>query len=257
MTVVDWELEDHTAVIVLNHPPANALSSQLIKELSDITDELENNVQVKAIVIYGEGRFFSAGADIKEFTQIEEGKGSSHTANEGQRLFNRMENFKKPIIAAIHGAALGGGLELAMACHIRLAAKGAKLGLPEVQLGLIPGFAGTQRLPRLVGVPKAAEMILTSQPVQAEEALQLGLINRVVEPEELLNEAKALAALIASKSAVAVSLALDCLSYARDGKFAEGQSQEAINFSKAFSSEDAKEGIAAFIQKRKPVFQDK
>ncbi|MFC7393708.1 enoyl-CoA hydratase [Scopulibacillus cellulosilyticus] len=257
MTVIDWELENNTAVITINHPPANALSSQVINELSDIMDDLENDAKVKAIIIHGKDRFFSAGADIKEFTQMDRNEGSSNTASAGQKLFNRLENFKKPIIAAIHGAALGGGLELSMACHIRLAAKGTKLGLPEVQLGLIPGFAGTQRLPRLVGVPKATEMILTSQPIQAEEALQFGLVNQVVEPEELLNAAKKLAAHIANKSSVAVSLALECLSYAREGKFVEGQSIEARNFSKAFGSEDAKEGIRAFIEKRKPVFQDK
>lgn len=257
MAVCRFETQDRVAVITIDHPPANALSSQVIEELSGIINDLENNNEIKAIVIHGKDRFFSAGADIKEFTEVEDSAGFSKLSRKGQDLFNKMENFKKPIIAAVHGAALGGGLELAMACHIRIAAKGTKFGMPELQLGLIPGFAGTQRLPRLVGVPKAAEMLLSSQAIEANEAHQFGLVNHVVEQEDFLNASLKLASSFVAKSAVSIELALECLSYARDGRFMEGQSRETENFGKAFGSEDAKEGIQAFIEKRKPDFKDK
>ncbi|TCP32131.1 enoyl-CoA hydratase [Scopulibacillus darangshiensis] len=257
MTVLHLETKNRTAVITIDRPPANALSSEVIEELNSVINELEDQAEIKALVIHGKDRFFSAGADIKEFTEIEDTEGFARLSAKGQELFNRMENFKKPIIAAIHGAALGGGLELAMACHIRMAARGAKFGLPELQLGLIPGFAGTQRLPQLVGVPKATELILSSQPIEAEEAKALGLVNQVVEPEELFDKALGLASRIVSKSAVSTALALECLSYARRGDYLEGQSKESVNFGIAFNSEDAKEGIQAFIEKRKPAFQDK
>ena len=146
---------------------------------------MENDDSVRVIVVKGEGRFFSAGADIKEFTSITSGEEFSELAASGQAVFERLERFPKPVIAAIHGAALGGGLELAMGCHIRLVTENAKLGLPELQLGLIPGFAGTQRLPRYVGLAKAAEMLLTSDPISGKEAAQFGLANHAYPEEEL------------------------------------------------------------------------
>lgn len=149
MEYLKWSHKDFVATITIERPPANALSSGVLKELSAVLDEVEYNNEVRVILIHGEGRFFSAGADIKEFTTIESGEDFSSLATYGQNLFDRMEKFPKPIIAAIHGAALGGGLELAMGCHFRLVAENAKLGLPELQLGLIPGFAGTQRLPAM------------------------------------------------------------------------------------------------------------
>ncbi|WP_345290041.1 enoyl-CoA hydratase-related protein, partial [Streptomyces gulbargensis] len=158
MSLLKWDLQEKVAIVSIERPPANALSSDLIKQIDSLLDELEHNDAVRVIILKGDGRFFSAGADIKEFTSIPSGEEFSKLAKNGQHVFDRMESFSKPIVAAIHGAALGGGLELAMACHVRLVAKNAKLGLPELQLGLIPGFSGTQRLPRYVGQPKAVEM---------------------------------------------------------------------------------------------------
>ncbi|MCM3111172.1 enoyl-CoA hydratase [Lederbergia lenta] len=249
--------EDNFAVITIQRPPANALSSELIHAISEVMDDLENEEQVRAILIHGEGRFFSAGADIKEFTSIKSGIEFSKLATKGQEVFERIENFPKPIVAAIHGAALGGGLELAMACHIRLVSENAKLGLPELQLGLIPGFAGTQRLPRLVGAAKAAELLLTSDPITGEEAVYYGLANKAFPEDQLLIKAKEMVRKIASKSPASVRAIIELLHYSKHEQFYEGVRQEAEKFGFVFDSEDGKEGIQAFIEKRKPLFKGK
>jgi enoyl-CoA hydratase len=249
--------EEFVATISISRPPANALSSGLLKELAIILDRLENDESVRVIILHGEGRFFSAGADIKEFTTIESEEKATELALAGQQVMERIEQFTKPIIAAIHGAALGGGLELAMACHIRLVTENAKLGLPELQLGLIPGFAGTQRLTRYVGLAKAAEMMWTAEPITGKEAVQWGLANRVVSEEQLLEEAKTLAQKIAQKSPVSVSATIELLNAAKATAFHEAVQQEAELFGKVFTSEDAKEGIQAFIEKRPAQFKGK
>ncbi len=251
-------LKDSIATVTLHRPPANALSSKVLTELANILDEIEQQDEVKVVVLQGEGRFFAAGADIKEFTQVETGKEFAKLARKGQLLFNRIESFKKPIICAIHGAALGGGLELVMACHIRLATDDAKLGLPEMQLGLIPGFAGTQRLPRLVGKAKALEMILTSEPITGKEAVSWGLVNASYPDEtQLFEQAQLLASKIAAKSSVTVELLLEAFTYVGDSNFDLGVEKEAKLFGKAYDSYDGKEGIQAFIEKRKPEFKNK
>lgn len=250
--------ENQIATITLTRPPANALSSAVLKDLAGALDEIEANDEVKVIVIHGDGKFFAAGADIKEFTTIENGEKFAELARNGQRLFDRMEQFKKPIIAAIHGAALGGGLELAMACHIRLVTDDAKLGLPELNLGLIPGFAGSQRLPRIVGQAKATEMLLTSDAITGTEAKSLGLVNSTYSEHSLMMEAAyKLAERIAQKSAVTLGLALEALTYAKDDNYPKGVEKEAELFGVAFDSYDGKEGINAFIEKRKPEFKNK
>ncbi|KPD01501.1 putative enoyl-CoA hydratase [Geobacillus sp. BCO2] len=170
--------EEFVAVVTFSRPPANALASAVLKELSTLLDELETDPDVRVVLLHGEGRFFSAGADIKEFTSIASAEEASDLSRNGQLVMERIERFSKPVIAAIHGAALGGGLELAMSCHIRIVAENAKLGLPELQLGIIPGFAGTQRLMRYVGFGKAAEMMWTSEPITGAEAVQWGLPTR-------------------------------------------------------------------------------
>ncbi len=256
MTSIRRETKEKVAILTLDRPPANALARSIIEALAEQLNEIEVDPSIKAVVIHGEGRFFSAGADIKEFTEVSTPEEFSQLAKNGQDVFARIEASEKPIIAAIHGAALGGGLELAMACHMRIAETGTKFGLPELNLGLIPGFAGTQRLPRLVGTPKATEMILTSEPIDAEEALRWGLVNQVVEPEGALDAAMALAHKASAKSAVSVSAALQSLQLARSGRFEEGVQFEAESFGKVFVSEDAREGISAFIEKRKPNFKD-
>jgi enoyl-CoA hydratase len=241
----------------MNRPPANALSSGVIQELSQAFEEISLNEEVRVVLLHGEGKFFSAGADIKEFTEVESGAAFSTLAANGQAVFERIETFPKPVIAAIHGAALGGGLELAMSCHIRLVTEHSKLGLPELGIGLIPGFAGTQRLPRYVGTAKAAEMLFTSEPITGMEAVQYGLANHAYSDEELLPKAKELANKIAKKSPLVLKSTIELLNYTKDNSYYQGVEKEATIFGNNFETEDAKEGISAFIEKREPLFKGK
>ncbi|HEY4551970.1 MAG TPA: enoyl-CoA hydratase [Bacillaceae bacterium] len=247
--------EGNAAFIKMERPPANALSKALIGELATVLDSIEEDTSVRAVLIYGEGRFFSAGADIKEFTTITSGEDFARLSEHGQKVFERMENFPKPIVAAIHGAALGGGLELAMACHIRLVGENAKLGLPELQLGLIPGFAGTQRLPRYVGAAKAAEMLFTSEPITGEEAVQFGLANRAYPEEQLMDKAREMVQNISRKSPQSLKAVIELLKYEKTAQFYEGVKEEAQKFGEVFVSENGQEGIRAFIDKRPPEFK--
>lgn len=250
------QIADRVAVATITNPPANALSKPVLAQLGELLDQWANDAEIKAIVLTGEGRFFIAGADIKEFTELQSAD-AEVMAKSGQALFDRLENFPKPIIAAINGACLGGGLELAMACHIRFAAHEAKLGLPELNLGLIPGYGGTQRLPRLVGRGKATQLILTSDMIGGEEALRIGLVEAVYPAEQLLDEAKKLATAIATKSAVTLKLALAAIQGAVELSQSEGLAKEAKLFGETFTSEDMKEGVGAFLEKRKPNFADR
>jgi len=251
---LQWSNEECIATIKINRPPANALSTQVLKELSSILDEVEHDRDIRVIMIQGEGRFFSAGADIKEFTTIANGGEFGGLSTLGQDLFERMERFPKPIIAVIHGAALGGGLELAMACHFRLVTESAKLGLPELQLGLVPGFAGSQRLPRFVGMARAAEMLFTSDPITGLEAVQCGLANHAYHEEEIFEKAKILARKIAKKSPLALEAAIELLNFTKSSEYYSGVKKEAELFGKVFLSKDGQEGISAFIEKREPRF---
>ncbi|MEO4052028.1 enoyl-CoA hydratase [Solibacillus sp. CAU 1738] len=257
MEFLSWTIDEGVAVVTIQRPPANALSRGMIAEVNEILDAVEHDDSVRVIVLHGEGRFFSAGADIKEFTAVSTGAEFTKLAQNGQVVFERLETFPKPIIAAIHGAALGGGLELAMGCHMRFVTENAKLGLPELQLGLIPGFAGTQRLPRYVGMAKAAEMMFTSDPISGTEAVQWGLANKAFSDEELLPKTLEIAKKIAKKSPVALKAAIQMLQYSKPASFFEGVAAEAESFGTVFVSEDAKEGIQAFIEKRDPVFNGK
>lgn len=257
MNFLKWSSEDQIATISINRPPANALSSGLLKELSTVLDEIEADQDVRVVLIHGEGRFFSAGADIKEFTTIQTGEDFTKLAESGQQLFERMEQFSKPIFAAIHGAALGGGLELAMACHFRLVSENAKLGLPELQLGLIPGFAGTQRLPKYVGTAMAAQMLFTSEPISGVDAVKFGLANYAYPEDVLLDKAYEIARKIAKKSPVSVAAAIKLLNAPKTPQHYEGVKMEALLFGDVFISEDAKEGIQAFLEKREPNFKGK
>ncbi|WP_342558796.1 enoyl-CoA hydratase [Metasolibacillus sp. FSL K6-0083] len=257
MEYLNWTIDEGVAIVTIQRPPANALSRGMIAEVNELLDKVEQDDNVRVIVLHGEGRFFSAGADIKEFTEVSSGAEFAKLAEHGQNVFERLETFPKPVIAAIHGAALGGGLELAMGCHLRFVTEGAKLGLPELQLGLIPGFAGTQRLPRYVGFAKAAEMLFTSEPITGTEAVQWGLANQAFTDEELLPKTLEIAKKIAKKSPVALKAAIAMLQYAKTASFYEGAAAEAESFGTVFVSEDAKEGIQAFIEKRQPVFKGK
>ncbi|WP_077621309.1 enoyl-CoA hydratase [Sediminibacillus massiliensis] len=244
------------AELTITSPPANALSRAILHDLADHLDRMENDSSIKTIILKGEGKFFSAGADIKEFTSLQGHSDYRSLAAEGQQLFEKIEHYTKPVIAVIHGAALGGGLELAMACHIRLVSENAKLGLPEITLGIIPGFAGTQRLPQYVGSAKAYEMILTGEPINGTEAAVLGLANAAYREDELFVKAEELAMKIAEKSGPTIKKVMHLIPYARNSRFSEGLSAEAEAFGEIFGNQDAKEGIQAFIDKRKPVFKD-
>lgn len=257
MEFLSWKVEEGVAIVTIQRPPANALSRGLILEVDEMLDAVENDDAIRVIVLHGEGRFFSAGADIKEFTEVSSGKEFTKLAKSGQEVFERLEKFPKPVIAAIHGAALGGGLELAMACHIRYVSNDAKLGLPELQLGLIPGFAGTQRLPRYVGVAKAAEMLFTSEPITGTEAVQSGLATRAFEADELLQKSIEIAKKIALKSPVTLKATIEMLQFGKHQAYYDGVKAEAESFGTVFESEDAKEGIQAFLDKRKATFTGK
>ncbi len=255
MQYLSYKVEEGVAVTAINRPPANALSRGLIEEVDELLNAVENDASVRVILLHGEGRFFSAGADIKEFTEVSSGEEFQTMSARGQEVFERLENFSKPVIAAIHGAALGGGLELAMSCHFRYVSDTAKLGLPELQLGLIPGFGGTQRLPRYVGAAKAAEMMFTSNPITGEEAVKWGLANLAFPEEQLLEESLKTAKKIAKKSPIALKVAIEMLQFSKTAQFYEGVQKEAEGFAHIFTTQDAKEGIAAFIEKREPIFK--
>jgi len=254
MKFVTVAKEGNAAFVKMERPPANALSRQMIGELSEAFEQLRGDQETRAVLLYGEGRFFSAGADIKEFTTVENGSTFTKLARAGQEVFEKIEHFPKPVVAAIHGAALGGGLELAMACHIRLVSENAKLGLPELTLGLIPGFAGTQRLPRYVGTAKAAEMLFTGEPLTGKEAVEWGLANHAYPEEQLLEKAKEMVGKIARKSPLSLQAAIELLYQCKEGNYGDALVLEAKKFGELFESKDGKEGINAFVEKREPVF---
>ncbi len=242
---------------MIDKQPANALNSATIKEIGQALEQLRSNTEVKVIIITGAGKMFIAGADIKEISTINDAAGGQDLSEIGQRVFDQVEQYPKPIIAAINGACLGGGMELAMACHIRIAAVSAKFGQPEVNLGLIPGFAGTQRLARLTNVAIAAELILTGELITAEEAYRLGIVNKIVPVENVVDEAMNMANKIASKGAIALQYTLQTVFKGNTLPYSEGQKLEAELFGSIFETDDKREGVAAFIEKRTAQFKDK
>ncbi len=250
---IQLETRDGVSIIWLNRPPANPLSPQVIRELAEVWSELDG--KARAVVIASSNPFtFSAGADIKEFTKMDPAKEGPQLIEAGHGLMTGMEKSSTVTIAAVNSLAFGGGCELAMACDFRIAAESATFGQPEINLGIIPGFGGTQRLPRLVGEGKALEMNLSGDAISAYEAERLGLANEVVPDHELFDTALAWARGFAEKAPVAIE---QIKSVSAMGELGEGLEAEAHGFAKAFSSEDAKEGISAFLGKRKPRFQGK
>ena len=248
---------DHgVLVITINRPDKlNALNHTTIAELDAAVDAAGQDADVRAVIITGAGeKSFVAGADISELAVQTPGAGREH-AHRGQSVFDRIERLGKPVIAAVNGFALGGGCELAMACTIRIAADTAKFGQPEINLGLIPGYAGSQRLPRLVGRGRALELLLTGSPISADEAYRIGLVNKVVPAAELMTAARALAQSLAAKAPVAARYILDAVARGLDMPFAEAQEYEATLFGLVFATDDMREGTKAFLEKRKPVFQ--
>jgi enoyl-CoA hydratase len=242
-------------IVTINRPSKlNALNNQTVTELGLALDDAARDEGVKAIVITGAGeKAFVAGADIEELSVQTPVSGREH-ARRGQALFDRIERLGKPVIAAVNGFALGGGCELAMACTIRLAADSAKFGQPEINLGLIPGYAGSQRLPRIVGRGRALELLLTGNSISADEAFRIGLANRVVPAAQLLTEARALAHLLAGKAPVAARYILDAVANGLDMAFGDAQTYEATLFGLVATTDDMREGTRAFLEKRKPTF---
>jgi enoyl-CoA hydratase len=252
------DLSEHIFIITINRPDKlNALNKTVIEELSEAISEIYNNAEIKAAIITGSGaKAFVAGADISEFLSLDS-KGGKALAQKGQEnVFSKIENCSKPIVAAVNGFALGGGCELAMACHFRLASDNAKFGQPEVNLGLIPGYGGTQRLTQLIGKGKAMELTLTGNMIDANEALRLSLVNYVTTPENLLSETKKILQTIISKAPLAIAEAITLVNHAAYGK-ENGLQKEMEAFGKLFDTEDAKEGAKAFLEKRKANFLGK
>ncbi|HET7058707.1 MAG TPA: enoyl-CoA hydratase [Nitrospiraceae bacterium] len=250
-------VENGVATLVLNHPPVNALTLPILAQLEAMFDGLAKDERVKVIILTGAGRIFIAGADIKVIAAITSSQEGKEMALHGQAVLNKIESCERPVIAAINGTCLGGGLELALCCHIRVAAEEARLGQPEINLGIIPGFGGTQRLTRLVGASKALELILTGDVISASEAKAVGLVSQVIPADDLQRQVQGLARRIASKGQLAVRAAIQAV---RDGLglgLREGLAREAQLFGDLCDSEDKREGVAAFLEKRQPQFRDR
>lgn len=254
---IKTDLTEGIYVITINRPDKlNALNKDVISELRSVLDEVYNNSEIKSAIITGEGtKAFVAGADIVEFTVLDTSGGIA-LAQIGQDIFNKIENAPKPIVAAVNGFALGGGCELAMACHFRTASETAKFGQPEVNLGLIPGYGGTQRLVQLIGKGKAMELLMTADMIKADEAKSLGLVNHVFTAEELLPKTKEILQKIQTKAPIAISKIIALANEAATAS-KTGMSNEVKAFGECFSTEDKKEGTTAFLEKRAAVFSGK
>lgn len=246
------EIKKDIGWIKMNRPQAlNALNTETLSELEKAVESLDNNDSVKVLVITGEGKAFVAGADITEMKDMNSSEAINYSQT-GHQVFLKIEHLEKPVIAAINGFALGGGCELAMACDLRIASENAKFGQPEVGLGIIPGYAGTQRLSRTVGIGKAKELIFTGDMIDAGTALSIGLVNTVVPADNLLEEAESVANIIASKSPIAIRKAKSVINRGFDTDFQTGCSYETEAFVECFTTGQPKEGMSAFLEKRSP-----
>ncbi len=255
MSFIQVEKEKKLAVITLNNPPVNALNSELLGELEAVLDELATDTEIGALIITGAGeKAFVAGADISEFPRLNSENGEKLAAR-GQMIFQKIADFPAPVIAAVNGFALGGGLEVALACDIRVLSENAKLGLPEVTLAIFPGYGGTQRLPRLISPGKARELIFTGDLINADEATSLGLAEHVV--SDALAKAREIAGTILKRGPVAVRQAKKAVNRGLEVSLEEGQKIEAALFGELCETEDQKEGANAFLEKRKPVYKGK
>jgi enoyl-CoA hydratase len=254
-STIKTELENNIFTITINRPDKlNALNRVVLDELDNVIDSVYTDDHIKAVIITGAGeKAFVAGADISEFISVEDNEGVP-LAKRGQDIFFKIENCPKPVIAAVNGFALGGGCELAMACHFRLASSNAKFGQPEVNLGLIPGYGGTQRLTMHIGKGKAMELMMTGNMIDANEAKALGLINYVEAPENLIPKAKEILSMIITKSPIVISRIIEAVNFYFNK---EGFNEEVKLFGEVFSSADKKEGTVAFLEKRKPIFKGK
>lgn len=254
-TTLLTSLDNGIFTVTINRPDKlNAINKDVMNDLNSVVDEIEINPEIKGAILTGSGqKGFVAGADIIEFIGLDEKEGMN-LARKGQDIFFRIENCSKPIIAAVNGFALGGGCELAMACHFRIASENAKFGQPEVNLGLIPGYGGTQRLAQLIGKGRAMELLLSGNMIDAPTALQYGLVNYVVPQGDLLNKVKSILEIIIAKAPLALS---HCITAANAAYSADGYEKELEGFGNCFATADMKEGTAAFLEKRKPLFAGK
>ncbi len=248
--------EGGIATVTINRPKVlNALSAGVLDELETCFNELRLDDAVRAVVVTGSGqKSFVAGADIKGLASLDVA-GARANAQRGQQVFRAIEQFPKVVIAAVNGFALGGGCELALACHIRIASNNAKFGLPEVTLGIIPGYGGTQRLARITGKGRALELILTGDMIDAQRAYEIGLANRVVAPEALLETCRKMAGKIMARGPLAISMALEAVNHGFEMPLPDGERLEAALFGSLAATEDTREGLAAFLEKRKPDFK--
>ena len=250
------EKKEGVGILTLNRPDAlNALNTATLSELSHAIDELENDTDIKVVILTGAGKAFVAGADIKEMKDMTALEAKEFSAR-GHEVLGKIEKSRLPFIAAINGHALGGGCELMLACDIRIAAKNAKMGQPEINLGVLPGFGGTQRLPRLVGPGWAKELLYTGKIINADEAYTMGLINRVVEGDELINETMQLATVITHKSSLIIEWIKSVVNEGINMDIDKACSLEKTIFSLCFATHDQKEGMKAFLEKRQPHFKD-
>jgi enoyl-CoA hydratase len=247
-------LEKGVATITIDNPPVNVLSTELLKKLEQILGAALAQ-GARAVVLTGAGRFFSAGADLKEIAVLTTAQEGQEKSRLGHDLLDKIEQSPVPVIAAINGTCLGGGVELAQACHIRICSERARLGQPEINLGIMPGWGGTQRLPRLVGRGKALDMVLSGDPITADEAKEAGLVDRVVPQQELLEQAQGLARRLAEKSHFAVERILRAVREGLDTTLREGLELESQLFGEVCASDDAREGISAFLEKRQAKFR--
>ena len=249
MAFVELEKQGHVGILTINRPEAlNALNSQVLTDLDVMIDQVEADAEIYVVILTGAGRSFVAGADIGEMVNFSAIDGKRFGVKGGE-VFLKLENMSKPVIAAINGFALGGGCELSMACDIRLASEKAKFGQPEVGLGITPGFAGTQRLPRIVGVSKAMELILTAKTIGAAEAKAIGLVSEVYPPEELMDKAMEMANAICANAQIAVQESKRCIRKGMQTDIATGSAFEAEAFGVCCGTEDKNEGMTAFLEK--------
>src|SRR3990167_9461382 len=246
--LLGMQIENNLAILTLDNPPVNALSKGLIAKLKAAFMDLSKKENIKAVIITGADRTFCAGADVKELAAIKISGEGEALAKNGQGLMDIIEGSASPVIAAINGACVGGGNELAMACHIRIASENAWFSQPEINLGIIPGFGGTQRLPKLIGKGRAVELILTGEKITAKEALSTGLLNKVVPSDKLMDEARGVAEKIINKGRIAIR---SCL------KAINGAEAEAVLFGRVCETGDKEEGIKAFLEKRQAIFKER
>jgi len=252
------KVEEGVNLLTIDNPPVNVLSPDVIRALDSALDQAIQDDATKVIVITGAGaNAFVAGADVKVIANIKSASEAEELALQGQGVFNKIENSDKPVIAAINGVCLGGGNELILACHMRIASDRARFGQPEINLGIIPGFGGTQRLMRLCGKALATELVLTGDVLSAQEALRIGLVNKVILEDQMLRQAVHLGKKIATKGQIAVKLCLEAFRAGSDTKLSDALKLEASLFGKSVATEDRVEGVAAFLEKRQPKFKNK